>query len=306
MLPLRRLNPLVAGTGVLVASIMMAVGLIGVPLDTLHLTIGRSAALDRGPATALAMVLLAASSLGLLACLRAVRAPVSGWPERLVAVWAASLTGTALLPGTVAADIMIVVALVALAGAAALMVRRFGDDERWRPAARPLEWLSLGAGGALAVLTYVALPGHRVMVGTVEWSLLGIETAVLAVVAVHLTRITWSLADAPSATPAPAVAAMPVAFTSAPAMPVAAPAMPAATAVPASVAAATPVPVESAPTVVPAPTRSRPVSPARTPARMPARTPAMSAGRALAMMLAPAMKSTSSSAGQSTRVLSRH
>ncbi len=303
MLPLRRLNPLVAGAGVLVASIMMVVGLIGVPLDTLHLTIGRSAALDRGPATALAMVLLAASSLGLLACLRAVRAPVSGWPERLVAVWAASLTGTALLPGTVAADIMIVVALVALAGAAALMVRRFGDDERWRPAARPLEWLALGAGGALAVLTYVALPGHRVMVGTVEWSLLGIETAVLAVVAVHLTRITWSLADAPSATPAPAVAAMPVAFTSAPAMPAS---VGAATAMPVTVAAATAVPVESAPIVVPAPTRSRPVSPARTPARMPAMTPAMSAGRALAMMLAPAMKSTSSSAGQSTRVLSRH
>ncbi|MEU8268660.1 DUF998 domain-containing protein [Sphaerisporangium sp. NPDC049002] len=190
MLPLRRLYPLVAGTGVLVASITMAVGRIGVPLDTLHLTIGRSTALD--PGTSLAMVMLAASSLGLLACLRAVRAPVAGWPERLVAVWAASLTGAALLPGTVAADIMIVVALAGLAGAAALMVRRFGDDERWRPAARPLEWLSLGAGGALAVLTYLALPGHQVLIGLVEWSLLGIEAAALAVVAVQLIRIAWT------------------------------------------------------------------------------------------------------------------
>ena len=39
---------------------------------------------------------------------------------------------------------------------------------------------TLTAGGGLAVLTYVALPGHRVLIGLVEWSLLGVEAALPA------------------------------------------------------------------------------------------------------------------------------
>jgi hypothetical protein len=78
-----------------------------------------------------------------------------------------------------------------MAGATALLSRRFGGDERWRPIARPMEWLALGAGGTLAVLTYVSLPGHGVLAGLVEWTLLGVETAVLALVAAHLTRVAW-------------------------------------------------------------------------------------------------------------------
>jgi hypothetical protein len=184
----------------LVASITMAVGRIGVPLDALHLTIGQSAALERGGATEFAMALLALSSLGLLAGLRAVRAPVSGWPERLMLAWVVSLTVAAVSPFTAVTDAMIAVALVSLAGAAALMVRRFGDDELWRPVGRPLEWLALGAGGGLAVLTYVAFPGHRVMIGLAEWALLGIEVAALAVVAVQLVRITLGSAASPAVT----------------------------------------------------------------------------------------------------------
>lgn len=204
MLPLIRLYPLVAGAGTLVASVTMVVGLIGVPLEMLGLTIGRYAALEPGGGTQFALVLLVLSSLGLLAGMRAVRAPVSGWPERLVLAWAAALAVAAVVPGTPVADLMVAVALVNLAGAAALMARRFGDDERWQPVARPLEWLALGAGGALAVLTYVALPGHQVMIGLVEWSLLGIEVAVLAVSAVQLARIMWS----PTAEPVAVTAAV--------------------------------------------------------------------------------------------------
>lgn len=291
---LRRLSPLVAGAGVLVASISMVAGLIGVPLDAFHLTIGQYAGLDGDGGTSLVLTLLALSSAGLLAGMRAVRAPISGWPERLVLGWALSLLGAALLPGTVAADVMIVAALVGLAGAAALMVRRFGDDERWRPAARPFEWLSLGAGGALAVLTYVALPGHRVLIGLVEWSLLGIEAAVLAVAAARLAWLSWTLAGTPEVSPGHAASGAPAAQ------------------VPVTLAALAPrvfaAPVSRAvraPAAAAGPAVRTPVAPAqRVPAaRMPPRTPAMSAS--MSMATAVTTESAASFAGSPMRVLSR-
>ncbi|MFC4591472.1 DUF998 domain-containing protein [Sphaerisporangium corydalis] len=261
MLPLRRLYPLVAGTGMLVASITMAVGRIGVPLDVLDRTIGRQAVLERGGATEFALVLLALSSLGLVAGMRAVRAPIAGWPERLVLVWSAALAGAAVLPAPVA-DVLVAAALVSLAGAAALMVRTFGDDERWKPAARPMEWLALGAGCALAVLTYVALPGHQVMIGLVEWSLLGIEVAVLVLAAVQLTRVAWT-STAPAV---PAVASM-------------------ASAVPAVASTATP------PSAAEAPVTRSPIPAPRMPSRVPARVPVLGAGAPMPLPMAMAMMS---------------
>ncbi|GAA3790529.1 hypothetical protein GCM10022226_06970 [Sphaerisporangium flaviroseum] len=248
----------------LVASITMAVGRIGVPLDALHLTIGQSAALERGGSTEFAMALLALSSLGLLAGLRAVRAPVSGWPERLMLTWVVSLTVAAVSPVTAVIDVMIAIALASLAGTAALMVRRFGDDELWRPVGRPLEWLALGAGGGLAVLTYVAFPGHRVMIGLAEWALLGIEVAALAVVAVQLVRITLSSAVSPAAT-----AVTPPVVTA---------------------------PVTAAPSVTPFPLRAWVPS-----ARTPVRSPAMSASVSMAMTLETATTGAGRSTGVLSR-----
>ncbi|WP_248963057.1 DUF998 domain-containing protein [Sphaerisporangium perillae] len=186
---LKRLYPLAAGVGMLVASITMAAGLIGTSPGILDVTIGRYAVLDHGGATEFVLAVLGLASLGLLAGMRAVRAPLAGWPERLVVAWAVSLMGAAAVPHAGLADLLVAVALISLAGAAALMVRRFGDDERWKPAARPMEWLALGSGGGLAVLTYVALPGHQVMIGLVEWALLGVEATALAASAVQLMRI---------------------------------------------------------------------------------------------------------------------
>ncbi|WP_147268787.1 DUF998 domain-containing protein [Sphaerisporangium album] len=192
MLPLRRLYPLIAGTGMLVGSVLLAAGQFGAPTGRIvDLTIGRYAALDQDGYTAIAMALFGLSALALLAGMRAVRAPVSGWPERLMLGWAGALTGAAVMPGTAAADVLVVAALMCLAGASGLMARRFGEDARWRAAARPLEWLALGAGGGLAVLIYVTLPGHEVMIGLVEWVLFGIDVAVLAVPLVHLARTAW-------------------------------------------------------------------------------------------------------------------
>ncbi|MDH2426592.1 DUF998 domain-containing protein [Sphaerisporangium sp. TRM90804] len=208
MLPLRRLYPLLAVAGLLAALVMVAAGQIGVGHDRVGLTIGQYAALELGGATQLALALLGLSSLGVLAGMRVVGAPVEGWPERLVLVWAGSAVGAAMLPGTRVGEFLMVTAMAALAGAAALLARLFGDDERWRPVARPLEWLALAAGGAIAALIYVLLPGRGVMVGVVEWTLLGIAIAVLGVITAQLTRIAWTSEDAdtqPAPAPTPAL-----------------------------------------------------------------------------------------------------
>ncbi|WP_214415512.1 DUF998 domain-containing protein [Sphaerisporangium fuscum] len=190
---LRTLYPLAAGSGLLIASIMLVSGPASASRDVLDLTIGQATALDQGGAGVFAMALLGLSCVALLAGMRAVGAPLSGWPERLTAAGAGALACAAVFPGTPFSDIVLVAGLMSLAGAVALMVRRFAGDERWRAVARPFEWLALGAGGGLAVLTYVALPGHRVMIGLVEWALLAIEIAALALATAHLTRLAWSL-----------------------------------------------------------------------------------------------------------------
>ncbi|GGK73916.1 hypothetical protein Sme01_33260 [Sphaerisporangium melleum] len=206
---LRRLYPLAAGGGVIAAALTVAAGRIDASSGSFGMTIGQAAALDRG-ATELSAALLGLASLGLLAGMRSARAPIAGWPERLMLTWALALLGAAVVPYPQAADVLVAVALVCMAVAAALLARRFGEDARWAAAARPTEWLALGAGGGLAVLTYIALPGHQVMIGLVEWSLLGIEVAVLGVSAGQLMRLsllTGRTAQAPVLLPAPAVSA---------------------------------------------------------------------------------------------------
>ncbi|MBB6471093.1 DUF998 domain-containing protein [Sphaerisporangium rubeum] len=154
------------------------------------MSVARYASLDGGHAAA-ALGVLGVSSLVLVVGMWAVRGPVDGWAQWLMPVYGVGAVVASLVPGTRVAEAALLVAMVAMAGAAALMSRRFAEDERWRAIARPLEWLALGAGGSLAVLTYVSLPGHGVLVGLVEWTLLGVETAVLALVAAHLTRVAW-------------------------------------------------------------------------------------------------------------------
>ncbi|MEO3809299.1 DUF998 domain-containing protein [Sphaerisporangium sp. B11E5] len=190
MLPLRRLYPLVAGVGVLGASMTLVAGRVGGPAGMADMTVARYAAVD-GEHAAAALGLLGVSSLVLVLGMWAVRGPMGGWTQWLMPVFGVGAVVAALVPGTAVAEGALLVAMVAMAGAAALMSRRFAEDERWRAIARPMEWLALGAGAALAVLTYVSLPGHGVLVGLVEWTLLGVETAVLALVAAHLTRVAW-------------------------------------------------------------------------------------------------------------------
>lgn len=85
-----------------------------------------------------------------------------------------------------------VVAFVALPIAAALLVPRLAEDDGWRTVARSVEWLALACGFGLLALTYVTLPGEGVMVGLAEWTLLVIETALLAVLTLQLLQITLS------------------------------------------------------------------------------------------------------------------
>jgi hypothetical protein len=82
-------------------------------------------------------------------------------------------------------------AFVSLPAAAALLVPRLTADDGWKPVARVVEWLALAGGLGLLAVTYVALPGGGVLIGLVEWALLGTEVALLAVLAGWLVRVVW-------------------------------------------------------------------------------------------------------------------
>jgi hypothetical protein len=127
--------------------------------------------------------------------MRAVRAPVKGWPAALLGVWSIALIAAAIVPATGwAAQVHLwlsVAAFVSVPAAATQLVGRLGADDRWKAVARPLEWLALAAGLGLAAITYVALPGQGVMIGLVERLLLAAEVAMLQVLAVRLLRLTW-------------------------------------------------------------------------------------------------------------------
>ncbi|MFF5213213.1 DUF998 domain-containing protein [Streptosporangium sp. NPDC000396] len=204
MLALRRLYPLVACAGIAMAVVAAVVGQIDPDpyLDPLNLTISEYAALDRGGATEFAMACLGIASFALVVGLRAVKAPVGAAAERLMLVWSAALIVIAIVPTTapgLALDLtaqvhryVSVAAFVAMPAAGALMVARFSEDERWRVVARPVEWLALVGGFGLLAITYVALPGDRVLIGLVERALLGAEVALIGVLAVRLAQLTWT------------------------------------------------------------------------------------------------------------------
>lgn len=209
MLASKRLYPLIACAGIVTAAVAAVVGLFDPLLypDPFDLTITEYVTLDRGGATGLAMASLGIASLAAVAGLRAVGAPVGVPAERLLRVWGAGLVVLALLPpllpGTTsdlidqAYHYLSIAVFVAMPVAGGLMVTRFGEDARWRPVARPVEWLALAGGFGLLVITYVALPGHGVLIGLVEWILLSIEAALVGVLAIRLVRLTWTRNTAP-------------------------------------------------------------------------------------------------------------
>ncbi|GHH72337.1 hypothetical protein GCM10017673_27250 [Streptosporangium violaceochromogenes] len=203
MLALKRIWPLIACAGIAVAVVAMIVGQLAPDpsLNPLDLTIGEYALLERGGVTEFSMVSLGVASFALVVGLRAARAPVGTAAERLMLVWSAALTAGAVVPGTVAAGTsglaaqahhyVLIAGFLAMPVAGALMVTRLGADERWRGVARPVEWLALAGGFGVLAVTYVTLPGDRVLIGLAERVLLGAGIALVAVLAVRLAQLTW-------------------------------------------------------------------------------------------------------------------
>ncbi|GII01680.1 DUF998 domain-containing protein [Planobispora takensis] len=203
MLRLKMFYPLIACVGILMAAVAAVVGQIDPDpyLDPLNLTISEYAVLDRGGATEFSMLSLGIASFALVAGLRTAKAPVGALAERLMLVWSGALVLIALVPTTapgLALDTgaqvhryVSIMAFVAMPVAGALMVGRFAEDERWRAVARPVEWLSLAGGFGVLAITYVALPGDRVLIGLVERVLLGAEVALVGLLAVRLLQLTW-------------------------------------------------------------------------------------------------------------------
>ncbi|GIH72801.1 DUF998 domain-containing protein [Sphaerimonospora thailandensis] len=198
----KRLFPVAACGGILIASISIVAVLVDgkAALDPFAASLTAYAAQDGG-VIRWALGTLGLASLALLAGMRAVRAPVDGWPARFMGLWAWGLIAAAVVPavaaglgmtwGVGAGRFLSLAAFAGVPAAAAQMVGRFEGDERWRGIARPLEWLALAAGLGLAAFTYVALPGHGVMIGLVERLLLVAEVAILALLAGQLLRITY-------------------------------------------------------------------------------------------------------------------
>ncbi|MFI7438620.1 DUF998 domain-containing protein [Nonomuraea indica] len=178
-------------------------------LDPLQVTVSEYAVADRGGVTEVAMAVMGLGSLALLAGLRAVGAPVRGLPERLLLVWSGAMVVAAVLPTTpLGMDLDLtaqvhryvsVAAFVSLPVAAAVLVPRLGAHADWKPVARVVEWLALAGGFGVLAMTYVALPGERVLIGLVERLLLGAEVAVLAVLAGWLVRLAWTRTHATKA-----------------------------------------------------------------------------------------------------------
>ncbi|KAB8190253.1 DUF998 domain-containing protein [Nonomuraea phyllanthi] len=202
----QRLYPLIACASILFSVVAVVVGQFDPDphLDPLAITISEYAVADRGGVTEVAMAVLGIGSVALLAGLRAAGAPVRGVPAWLLGVWSGALVVAAAIPTTpIGADLdaaaqvhryVSVAAFVSLPAAGALLVSRLGADGRWKPVARVVEWVALAGGFGLLAITYVALPGDRVMIGLVERLLLGAEVALLAVLAGWLAWLVWGAA----------------------------------------------------------------------------------------------------------------
>ncbi|MEV5888325.1 DUF998 domain-containing protein [Nonomuraea fuscirosea] len=206
MTAVKRLYPLIACASILFSVVAVVAGQLGPDpyLDPMNVTVSEYAVSDRGGVTEIAMAVLGIGSLALLLGLRSAGAPVRGMPERLLMVWSGALVVAAVIPTTpighdldLAAQIhryVSVAAFVSLPAAGALLVPRLTADAAWKPVARAVEWVALAGGFGLLAITYVAMPGERVMIGLVERLLLGAEVALLAVLAVWLMRLTWGRA----------------------------------------------------------------------------------------------------------------
>ncbi|MEV4167745.1 DUF998 domain-containing protein [Nonomuraea sp. NPDC049709] len=206
----KRLYPLIACASILFSVVAVVVGQFGPDpyLDPMNVTISEYAVSDRGGVTEVAMAVLGIGSLALLAGLRAAGAPVRGMPERLLMVWSGALVIAAVIPTTpighdldLAAQIhryVSIAAFVSLPAAGALLVPRLAADAAWKPVARVVEWVALAGGFGLLAITYVAMPGERVLIGLVERLLLGAEVALLGVLAVWLVRVAWRRSVSPA------------------------------------------------------------------------------------------------------------
>ncbi|MEV0828698.1 DUF998 domain-containing protein [Nonomuraea rubra] len=211
MTAVKRLSPWIACASILFSVVAVVAGQFGPDpyLDPMNVTISEYAVSDRGGVTEVAMAVLGIGSLALLAGLRSVGAPIKGAPQWLLMVWSGALVVAALVPTTpigqdldLAAQIhryVSVAAFVSLPAAGALMVPRLASDASWKPVARAVEWVALAGGFGLLAITYVAMPGERVMIGLVERLLLGAEVALLAVLAGWLVRLTWQRSAARAA-----------------------------------------------------------------------------------------------------------
>jgi hypothetical protein len=145
----------------------------------------------------IAMVALALGAPALLAGLRAVGVAIRGLPAALLSVWSVGLFMAAIIPTdppeitTLSTAALIhrytsVAAFVALPIAAALIAARFaGLGAKMASAVRRLCVVS---GLGIALLWYVAFPGHRVMMGLVERGLVGVEVAILMVLSFGIIR----------------------------------------------------------------------------------------------------------------------
>ncbi|WP_188188763.1 DUF998 domain-containing protein [Nonomuraea sp. SYSU D8015] len=199
----KRLYPLIACGSILFSVVAVVVGQFDPDpyLDPMNVTISEYAVADRGGVTEVAMAVLGIGSLALLAGLRAAGAPVRGMPERLLMVWSGALVVASIVPTTpigtdldLAAQIhryVSVAAFVSLPAAGALLVPRLAASADWKPVARAVEWVALAGGFGLLAITYVAMPGDRVMIGLVERLLLGAEVALLGVLAGWLAWLVW-------------------------------------------------------------------------------------------------------------------
>ncbi|TDD12835.1 DUF998 domain-containing protein [Nonomuraea deserti] len=199
----KRLYPLIACASILFSVVAVVVGQLGADpdLDPLNVTVSEFAVSERGGVTEAAMAVLGVGSLVLLAGLRSVGAPVRGMPGRLLMVWSGALIVGAIIPTTpigqnldLAAQVhryASVAAFVSLPAAGALLVPRLTAHAAWKPVARAVEWVALAGGFGLLAITYVALPGERVMIGLVERLLLAAEVSLLAVLAGWLAWLAW-------------------------------------------------------------------------------------------------------------------
>lgn len=202
----KRLYPLIACASILFSVVAVVAGQLGPDpyLDPMNVTVSEYAVSDRGGVTEIAMAVLGIGSLALLLGLRSAGAPVRGMPERLLMVWSGALVVAAVIPTTpighdldLAAQIhryVSVAAFVSLPAAGALLVPRLTADAAWKPVARTVEWVALAGGFGLLAITYVAMPGERVLIGLVERLLLGAEVTLLAVLAGWLMWLTWGRA----------------------------------------------------------------------------------------------------------------